>query len=84
MLPLVPLIAMIPMVGNKEGGPALVYFALCLGVSWIMTRLICRPMVTCPFCGVSLWECGTGNFKPRRMKIRKGVSACPHCRVPIC
>lgn len=60
-----------------------VYFGVPLVVSWIVTVHLCKKMVLCPACGDSLWACGTGNFKPRRMKIRDGVSSCPHCGVPI-
>ena len=37
----------------------------------------------CPQCGASLWGCGTGNFKPWRMKVRKDVTECPTCHTPI-
>jgi hypothetical protein len=74
---------MIPVIGQQEWA-ALIIFLPGGGVCWLVTHLICRPMVVCPFCGESLWECGTGNFKPRRMKIRTGVTGCPNCRVPIC
>jgi hypothetical protein len=52
-------------------------------VSWLMTRYYCRRVVTCPRCGASLWDCGTGNFKPRRMRIRDRVRECPNCGAPI-
>jgi NhaP-type Na+/H+ or K+/H+ antiporter len=61
----------------------LVYFGVPLLVCWIVTVLICRRLVTCPYCPNSLWSCGSGNFKPRRMKVRDEVSRCPHCGVPI-
>lgn len=52
-------------------------------VSWLMTVSYCRPQVVCPRCAQSLWSCGTDNFKPRRMRIRSGVTCCPHCYLPI-
>lgn len=52
-------------------------------VSWLMTVFYCRPQVVCPRCAQSLWSCGTDNFKPRRMRIRSGVTCCPHCYLPI-
>lgn len=57
------------------GGPTI--------VGWLMTKFYCHPAVICPSCGHGLWECGTGNFKPRRMKIREGVRECPSCHIPI-
>ena len=57
------------------GGPAL--------VGWLMTVFYCQRTVLCPRCGQSLWNCGTGNFKPRRMKVREDVVECPSCRSPI-
>jgi len=35
-------------------------------VAWLLTCNYCRKAVVCPFCGGSLWSCGSGNFKPRR------------------
>ena len=52
-------------------------------VSWVVTKRMCRAMVTCPDCGQSLWDVGTGNFKARRMRIRDDIQACPHCGSPI-
>lgn len=59
------------------------YFGGCGFVSWMLTKYHCRPAVACPRCGTSLWDCGTGNFKPRRMKVRNNVDECPNCRTPI-
>lgn len=58
-------------------------FGSPLLVSWIFTTLVCKKRVRCPNCGGSLWDCGTGNFKPRRLKIRDDATACPHCGAPI-
>jgi hypothetical protein len=52
-------------------------------VAWLMTVAYCRPNVKCPQCEKSLWDCGTGNFKPRRMRVRPDVTECPHCGMPI-
>jgi hypothetical protein len=72
--------------GDRQGegiGPMLVVVGGPMGVAWLVTRFYCRGAVSCPHCGASLWDCGTGNFKPRRMKVRDEVRACPNCRVPI-
>lgn len=62
-------------------------FVLLFGVpglvAWLVTMLHCRQSVRCPHCGSSLWGCGTGNFKPRRMKVRDNARECPGCRTPI-
>ncbi len=50
-----------------------------LAVSALLTHFYCKRAVVCTYCGNSLWQCGTGNFKPRRMKIRNEVKECPHC-----
>jgi hypothetical protein len=50
-------------------------------VCWIWTVKVCRNSVRCPFCANSLWSCGTGNFKARRMRLRKDTNACPHCDI---
>ena len=63
--------------------PVVVYFGVLFVVSWIATVVLCKKMVVCPACGGSLWMCGTGNFKPRRMKVKDGVNGCPHCGIPI-
>lgn len=59
------------------------FFGSGLVVSWLMTVFYCRPKVVCPRCSHSLWDCGTNNFKPRRVRIRSGVTCCPHCYLPI-
>ena len=67
---------------NGLGVGLVVFFGVPGIVCWIITVLICRRLVTCPYCANSLWSCGSGNFKPR-MKLRDDVSRCPHCGVPI-
>lgn len=54
-------------------------FGISLTVAFALTQLLCRPMVKCPHCGRSLWKLGTGNFKPRRMRIRSGATGCSGC-----
>ena len=58
-------------------------FGAPLIVDWICTVKLCRNFGRCPSCGGSLWSCGTGNFKPRRMRIRKDANGCPHCGLPF-
>ncbi|MEX2317315.1 MAG: hypothetical protein WD669_09205 [Pirellulales bacterium] len=48
-------------------------------VWWIVTNLLCRPLVECPACKGCLWDIGTGKFQPRGMKIKDDVTSCPHC-----
>src|SRR5262245_49567512 len=82
ILPVV-LIGAIPALADKANIlPVLLLFGIPCFVDWIVTVYVCRPMVTCPSCGKSLWQCGTGNFKPRRMRIKEGVNQCPHCGLP--
>ena len=69
-----PGMAFIPIVGAMVFG---------LLVSGLMTVYYCRRAVRCPNCQHSLWNCGTGNFKPRRMRVRHDVTACPNCHAPI-
>ena len=52
-------------------------------IVWLITKTLCRTMVVCPACGKSLWRCGTGNFKPRRMRVRDDAKSCPHCEAAI-
>lgn len=59
------------------------FFGLPLLLDTVLSRTFCRNRVRCPFCQASLWTCGTGNFKPRRMKVRADVHACPNCQTPI-
>ena len=61
----------------------ILFFGAPMIVCWILTVLICRRMVTCPGCMNSLWSCGNGRFKPRKMKIRTEIARCPHCGIPI-
>lgn len=55
------------------------FFGFPLLISWVLTQVLCKPLVRCPCCDASLWQCGTGNFKPRRMRIRSDATACPNC-----
>ena len=64
-------------------GALLAIFGVPLLVSSLLTRFYCRDAVRCPGCGCSLWDCGTGNFKPRRMRVRDAVRECPGCQTPI-
>ena len=66
-----------------EIGSALGFFGGFFGVEALMTRFYCRPAVRCPHCGGSLWYCGTGNFKPRRMALRADARACRQCGAAI-
>ncbi len=59
------------------------YFLSGLLVMALLTRLICHRAVICPWCGSSLWDCGTGNFKPRRLTLKRNVKACPSCGADI-
>lgn len=87
MLAAVGGICLVPSIPEMPRGPSELVFLAGLGVAgivcWVFTVLICRRVVTCPFCTKSLWSCGTGNFKPRRMEVRDDVSSCPNCGVPI-
>lgn len=60
-----------------------VFFGIPLVVSWLTTLLICRRMVACARCRGSLWESGSGNFKPRRMRLRDDAHGCPRCGIPF-
>jgi len=66
-----------------EGGKVAILFGGPLLLSSWLEKTMCRKMVTCPDCGGSLWELGTGNFKPRRMKLKPGIKECPHCQTRI-
>jgi len=68
---------------NRNWIPILIIFGSFYVLSWIITRVYCVPKVVFPNCGYSLWKCGTGNFKPRRMKLRKDATACPGCGIRI-
>jgi|GEM_PF-1335512 hypothetical protein len=61
----------------------LLIFGLPLAVAHILTERYCKPAVACPHCEKSLWACGSGNFKPRRMRIRYDAEECPHCGARI-
>jgi hypothetical protein len=58
-------------------------FGGSLTVSSLMTRFYCLQAVCCPHCGGSLWYCGSGNFKPRRMHLRADARACRQCGAAI-
>jgi hypothetical protein len=60
-----------------------IFFAVPGLFCLILTYGYCRSAVRCPNCGESLWCCGTGSFKPRRMRVRDEVAACPQCAAPI-
>lgn len=82
---IVVLFVMAAFPGKGQNAPLLplVVFGVPLVVSWIVTVFLRKRMVVCPACGGSLWMCGTGNFKPRRMKVKNSDSGCPHCGMLI-
>jgi len=57
----------------------LLFFGSFFGLERAMTYFYCRRKVKCPYCGSSLWDCGTGNFKPRRLRIREDAAGCTTC-----
>ena len=94
MLSVIPTIAVAfgaPLLLAQLGAPAVVteiiFIPLLFGppliVCWILTERYCKPAASCPHCEGSLWACGSGNFKPRRMNVRYDAKACPHCGAPI-
>jgi hypothetical protein len=58
---------------------AVTFFGVPLMACWLVTATLCRRMVSCPFCGGSLWNMGNGAFKVRRVRIRPHVNTCPNC-----
>jgi hypothetical protein len=52
-------------------------------VAWIVTQVLCPRMVECPACKGSLWQIGTGNLQPGRMKVKDEATKCPHCGAAI-
>jgi hypothetical protein len=62
-----------------RGIAACLWFAGCVFSPWLLGQLVCRRVAKCPVCGHSLWDCGTKNFKPRRLRVRSDVDACPAC-----
>jgi hypothetical protein len=64
-------------------GFGLAFVAMPATLSAFATVLLCPLVAACPVCGGSLWPCGSGSFKPRRVTVRPEVSACPHCHSPI-
>lgn len=57
----------------------LIWIVSCLIIPWPLTILFCHQLVTCPKCGVSLWNCRSGNFKPGRLRLKDDTEACPSC-----
>lgn len=84
-MPVGLLIAMLMPAGLRQSAWTLMacLFGTPLVVGWLITTTICKRMVRCPTCSESLWACGTGNFKPRRMKVRANAHCCPHCGASI-
>lgn len=84
MISVLPAFALLAAVGRVGAPTAIaIVFGIPALVAGIVTELHCRRSVTCPNCGASLWCCGTGSFKPRKMKVRPQTQACPGCDVPI-
>ena len=82
-IPTLFLLSMIPVADGMKWILLVAFFGAYFVVSWVLTATLCRRMVPCPHCQGSLWECGSGNFKARRMRIRKDVRGCPHCGAVI-
>jgi hypothetical protein len=80
MLCMVPGVLVVGVITQRvdETLGVLTVFAIPLAVSWLLTEFYCKNAVVCPNCGGSLWSCGTGSFKPRRMKLRS--TTCPTCQ----
>lgn len=57
------------------------FFGPGLLISWLMTMCYCRSAVICPHCRASLWSCGSGNFKARKVKVV--ADRCPGCEAWI-
>jgi len=55
------------------------FFGGPLIVMHLLTHFYCKPAVICPYCGSSLWHCGNGCFKTRRMKILDDATGCTEC-----
>ncbi len=86
MLSVVPIVMLTGVVfGESMGGAWLVagFFGGPMVVMALLTRFYCRPAVRCPNCGASLWDLGTGNFKPRRMRVRDDAWCCPKCHTGL-
>jgi hypothetical protein len=75
--------AVLPKAAINSPFALLVFFGPSALICWLMTVFYCRPKVICPYCLHSLWDCGTGNFKPRRIDVRKDATECPNCNAPI-
>lgn len=84
MLSIFPILLIAVAVFDKEStGVVVVFFGSQLILAWFLTRFYCKRAVTCPHCGSSLWHCGTGNFKPRRMRIRRDTEGCLKCHAVL-
>jgi hypothetical protein len=75
--------AILPKAAGDSPLVLLAVFGPFVLICWLMTVCYCRPKVICPYCLHSLWDCGTGNFKPGRIKVRKDAGECPGCGSPI-
>lgn len=75
--------AVLPKAAGSSPLVLLVVFGPSALICWLMTVCYCRPKVSCPYCLHSLWDCGTGNFKPRRIDVRNEAQQCPNCSAPI-
>ena len=75
--------AFLPKAAINSPFALLVLFGPSALICWLMAVFYCRPKVICPHCLHSLWDCGTGNFKPRRIDVRKDARECPNCGSPI-
>jgi hypothetical protein len=75
--------ATLPKAAGSSPLALLVFFGPSALICWLMSVYYCRPKVICPYCLHSLWDCGTGNFKPRRIDVRKDARECPNCNAPI-
>jgi len=82
MASVLPLMILGGLVFSEVGG-VIGLFGGALTVERLMTRFYCRRAVRCPNCGGSLWDCGTGNFKPRRMRLRSDAEGCRQCGAVI-
>lgn len=62
---------------------AIAFFGVPLVLDFVMVRWYCHDAVVCPNCNHTLWGCGSGNFKPRKMRLRADALECPSCHTPI-
>ena len=75
--------AILPKAAINSPFVLLAFFGPSALICWLMTVCYCRPKVICPYCLHSLWDCGTGNFKPRRIDVKNDARECPNCNSPI-